>query len=672
MRTAVCGLLLAVVVAIWTVGRGPAALLYLALYALIVLPGLPLGFALFGRGHPAGWIAGAALGYPLAALAVWAAIHAGIATPSGLLATLLVFSGLTWAATRRIAVPCARLPEWSARTTVSLTAVLLVTLLLAAPPLANVGARDDQGNLRYRAYFTADFVWHTALTAELTRLSLPAHNPYLAPRPLHYYWAYFAVPAAMARAGPPPLRDVERCLRLNALLTGLVLMSTLFVAVWAAVGSSVAAAAGTLLALCASSLEGLLALWQLWSSNAPLDGLRDLNVDALTAWYFGGHRIDGLPRCLWYVPQHSMAYALGFVALAAEAAAASEASLAGILITGVALGGSALLNPFVGGVFALVWGSAVVIRAWRTTAPLSTIARHGLAAIPVALALLWCVSNGMVEGAGSALEIGIHDLSRHSPVRTFGLSLGPLFVAGLAGVFAAGPSLPSRARFLPAMLLAIVCLFLMYFVSLNVDREWVPFRAGQMLAGALAFLAARWFASAAARPGARTAIAGGLVLFALGVPTTVIDAHNARDIWNERQGPSSRWTLVLSPAQQEAFAWIRQNTPRLAIVQMEPVVRQREAWSLIPTFAQRGMAAGLPISLLRIPAYQARSEQVKAIFEMTDAAEASGLARSLRIRYLYVDATDRAAYAGTSKFDTSPQFFEPVFRQDDVGVYLVR
>ena len=78
-----------------------------------------------------------------------------------------------------------------------------LTLALAAPPLANVGARDRDGNLRYRAYFTADFVWHTALTAELTRFTLPPPgNPYLAPERIHYYWAYFLVPAAIARSGP--------------------------------------------------------------------------------------------------------------------------------------------------------------------------------------------------------------------------------------------------------------------------------------------------------------------------------------------------------------------------------------------------------------------------------------------------------------------------------------
>ena len=39
-------------------------------------------------------------------------------------------------------------------------------------------------------------------------------------------------------------------------------------------------------------------------------------------------------------------------------------------------------------------------------------------------------------------------------------------------------------------------------------------------------------------------------------------------------------------------------TPPAAIVQMDPTARGRTTWSLIPSFAQRRMAAGLPISLL--------------------------------------------------------------------------
>ena len=115
------------------------------------------------------------------------------------------------------------------------------------------------------------------------------------------------------------------------------------------------------------------------------------------------------------------------------------------------------------------------------------------------------------------------------------------------------------------------------------------------------------------------------------------------------------------------------NTPATAIVQMEPVVRGREHWTLIPSFAERRMAAGLPISLLPLPEYQERSDRVKTIFSTPDAAAAADAARRLHVDYLYVDETDVAAYPeGTRKFDAQPGLFERVYANPSVRIYRVR
>jgi uncharacterized membrane protein len=193
-----------------------------------------------------------------------------------------------------------------------------------------------------------------------------------------------------------------------------------------------------------------------------------------------------------------------------------------------------------------------------------------------------------------------------------------------------------------------------------------------MLLAALAVLAAALFAAPERRLTKAAVAVFGVVLLLAGLPTTVIDAYNARDIDNVAPGPGFHWTLVLSRDQQAAFTWIREHTPRSVVVQMEPMVRQRDSWSLIPSFAQRTMAAGLPISLLRIPEYAARSEAVKVIYASEDPAEAARIAHSMHISYLYVDVTDRSAYPGVAKFDASPQFFHPVFRSGDAAVYAVR
>ena len=47
-------------------------------YLLALVPGLPVGFALFGRRQAAGWIAGGLIGYVLTAVALWIAIAAGV------------------------------------------------------------------------------------------------------------------------------------------------------------------------------------------------------------------------------------------------------------------------------------------------------------------------------------------------------------------------------------------------------------------------------------------------------------------------------------------------------------------------------------------------------------------------------------------------------------------
>jgi uncharacterized membrane protein len=245
------------------------------------------------------------------------------------------------------------------------------------------------------------------------------------------------------------------------------------------------------------------------------------------------------------------------------------------------------------------------------------------------------------------------------------LGLGPVLAAALAGLRRL-PRQSHLSAIVGAGALALG-LFLLYFVRIS-EGSWVGFRAGQILLVAIAVLLTRTIA-ASRRRGAAVLAA---VILLLGLPTTIIDTWNASDIGNQREGPGFRWTLTTTAEQQRVFAWIRRQTPETAIVQMEPVVRAREHWTLIPSFAGRRMAAGLPISLLPQPAYVEASENVKTIYASEDARQASDIARRLRIDYLYVDAADTAAYpAGVRKFDEQPALFSKVFSSGDARLYLV-
>jgi hypothetical protein len=162
------------------------------------------------------------------------------------------------------------------------------------------------------------------------------------------------------------------------------------------------------------------------------------------------------------------------------------------------------------------------------------------------------------------------------------------------------------------------------------------------------------------------------LLLLFGLPTTIVDAYNAQDITNRSLGPGFHWTVVLTPEQQQALNWVRRATPPDAIVQMEPVARGREDWSLIPSFGERRMAGGLPISLMNVPAYQQTSDRIRTLFASPDPKEAQAIAHDLRIDYIYVDGLDRQRYPGTAKFDSSPDQFAPAFKRGAAAVYQVK
>ena len=649
----------------WMIG-GAGAWIYLLIYLAALVPGVPLGVALFGRNHAGAWIAAAVIGYALTAFAIWIPIAARMPSAITFATSWAIVTALSWFACRRVTTPSVVLPPWTPAGSTGLLAVLVLTLAVATPPFAHVGRSDTEGNRYYRAYFTADFVWHTALTSEIAKFSMPPRNPYLARQPIHYYWTYYLLPAVVSEVGPPVVRSVQMCLKINALMTGLLLMSSVFLAAWSVAGRAVASAMASGLGLLASSAEGIYETVKLWQRGVPLSELRNWNIDAVTAWPpLGGHRIDGLQRCLWYVPQHSMAYALGIVALVIAARAGASAPLAAIALGGIALGCSVAFNPLVGGVFALAYGLAIAASGWKHP---RTVFRHAIAAVPVAVALIWCASNQMVEGAGGFLQFGFLGASRQQPIVTLLLSLGPILVTGTAGLIAGGGSF---AAALPYTILAVLSLFLMYFVRLSVDQAWMAFRAGQMMIIALAALTARFISGSTTS--ARRLAAATVIVLALvcGAPTTIIDEYNAQDIHNLAMGPGFPWTIVVTPQQQRAYAWIRDNTPKTAVVQMDARSRERSTWSNVPSFAERRMAGGLPISLLNIPEYAERSDRVRTMYATGNPGEAENIARTLRIDYIYVDEVERRAYPNGIRFEGS-KAFEKVFEDGPVAVYRVR
>jgi hypothetical protein len=668
------GLLVAAIVGVaWWIGDGLGSVAYLAYYVAVTLPGWPLGWALFGRRQAAGWIAGALLGYALTTIAWWVPVVLGVPSRTSFALAWVLLVLLVWITQRGRNTPLVRLPAWGRRETTALMLVLVLVPALVAVPFHNLGRRDESGTRYYRAYFIADFVWHAALTAELSKLEWPPRNPYLASQPVHYYWTYMLVPAVASARGPSSLRNVQQALKVNALASGLLFFGAIFVAAWMAVPRAWAVAVAVALTVTASSAEGAYAVWDLLARGHPLSELRDLNIDAISTWFFQGLRVDGLQRALWYTPQHSMAGALGLVALGVAASAGANASIGAIALAGLALGASTAFNPFVGGVFSLGYGLAVLAGVVARRERPTLILRHAVAAVPVMLALGWVRLAGMVADAMGVLHFGYMGPATHAPVLSLLLSLGPMLVLAVLGIWPRR-SLPFLAL-APAVATAGLGLFFAYTLVLVPDQFWVGFRATQIVEIVAPALIAHFLASEGRSTRTRALVAGaGTACLLAGLPTTLVDGFNAQDIAYRAMGPGFRWTLPVTPDQQAAFAWIRRYTPMDAVVSMEPTVRGRDGWSLIPTFAERRMPAGVAIALLSTPEADQALALVRRLYETPDAREAWELAGRLHIDYVYLDETERKRYPGapSDKFGLHPEYFTPVFHNRRTAVFAVR
>jgi hypothetical protein len=459
----------------WTTGA--PGILYLVCWILICAPGVPLGIRAFGRRGP-GLIAGAAIGYGVTSLAWWAVIALHVPSRATFAAGWIAATVVLLALARAWRTPALTLPRWERADSVALCLVLLLVPALMGMPYRNLGRADADGRRYYRAYFTADFVWHVALTAEMTRFEMPPRNPYMADRSLHYYWTYFVVPATLSAVGPGPVRDVQVALKANAIATAALLLGSFFCFAATATRRRTVAAVAVVFVVLASSAEAFAAGYDLLSRGRSLLALRDINVDAVTAWWYNGLRLDGVHRTMYYTPQHGLSCAVGLLAMTVAAAGGARVPFRTVMLSGLLLGGATFFNPFLGFAFCAIYGLAILADAFVSHRGVIVILPHAAAAVLPVCAAGWGILNAMSEGAGEALTVGWTGHARNAPVATLMLSLGPVLVPAIAGFLASRRVWGQPARTAGAGIL--VGLFLFYFVMLT-DQFWVGFRAGQIL-----------------------------------------------------------------------------------------------------------------------------------------------------------------------------------------------
>ena len=249
----------------------------LAIVGWFSLPGVLLGWRLYG-GRPGGWtaalLAGPAWGYVLSSLVLLDLWAFGVRSFPILMLAPIPAMVLVWPA--RALAANLNPPEFSRKDLTAVAFVLLAILAIVARPYSQVGVDLPEGRA-YRAYFTADFVWAMAVTAEVSKGDMPPRNPYYMNDALHYYWLMHLLPAAEHRSAGATLR-LEQILLVNGLWASLMFGGFFYFFLRHFVDRSWAAALAAIGVLFCSSFEGA-ERW--WWTGATLDQLRLVNLSLI-------------------------------------------------------------------------------------------------------------------------------------------------------------------------------------------------------------------------------------------------------------------------------------------------------------------------------------------------------------------------------------------------------
>ena len=669
----VAGAYLAALIAV----AGPAALVFgVSSQLIFLLPGVLIVRAI---APGASWLAPVAFG-PLLGQALgsfvltllWVAGGRGVWTI--VVAPLLV--AVLMIPARRLAGPPPpakagrfRFPATDRNDLIALALLLLLVPLVTGLPFAHVGELSADGQ-DYRAYFTADYVWRRAVVIELAKGDAMPLNPYFRGDALHYYWMPHVLTGVQYRFASG-WAALDELLLIRSIAIDAALVAFLYGMVRAFAVRPAFAAAGVAFVVLSSSFEGLYAMLQFIRDGATVREVRNLNIDAISRWWFQGIPIDGLQRLLFYQPHHAVGYGIGLIGLLAIARRTRAFDAAAFAIAGVCLGLSVAISSFAGGmltVAAAMHEGVAVIRAldWRRA-----IVHATAAAIPLALAAGLTVALRYVDGSGAVVAFELNRMATREFWWVTFLSFGPVLLLCLAAL----PALAQERRGLGIFAaLTASCVLFYFFINVRDHQDvYVGWRVGHFMFMAATVVIGILFerlhtAPPALRPLGWAAVA---VIGLLGLPTTVIDVYNTQDITNFNEAPAGPWTLRLTPDDLQVFDWLKHNTTADAVVQVDPVPRDPSSWAYLPAFGERRMAAGLPISMIPLAKYQEASHAVRQIY---DEPPLFAYERAVRagINYIIVGPPERSVHEGVeARFDSLPDLLPRVFRNGTISIYAV-
>ena len=647
---------------------GPAALAFgLISQAIFIAPGILILRAIAPR---QGWLPIAAFG-PLVGQALGCFVMtllwvAGGRGPWLLIVTPLIVAALAWPA-RRLEGRW-KLPAAEPGDAVAVALLLILVTLIVGLPFAHVGEITPDGQA-YRAYFTADYVWRRAVVIELAKGAPIPVNPYFTGDVLHYYWMPHILTGAQYRfAGA--WASLDELLLIRSISIDLFFVTFLYGVVRLFRVKPWAAAAGAAFVILSTSFEGLYVLFDLSTKNVPISAVKNLNIDAISRWYFQGIPIDGLQRLLFYQPHHIVGYCIGLIGLLALAVRTRAVDPAALAISGVCLALSIVISSFAGlmvTVAAMLFEFVGVVRSFDWMRGI----KHGIAAaIPLLASVGIVFWLGYVDRSGSVVEFIVNPVAVHSFFWVTLLSFGPILVVTALAI----PALMSERRGLSILgALAVTSLAFYFFVNVRDHQDvYVGWRVGHFLFMSAAVVIGVLLEYVYARPSTWQPLQWAAIAIALlaGLPTTIIDIYNTQDI--SEHGEAPYFTMMMRPDELQAFDWIQKNTRPDSLFQVDPIVRAVDSWAYLPAFAERRMAIGLPISMVPLAKYQQGSEAINLIFEEPPLAAYERAARA-KVNYVLIGPQERKAHPGVEeRFNSIPNQMPLAWKNGTISIYEVK
>jgi hypothetical protein len=555
---------------------------------------------------------------------------------------------------------------------IGLSVLWLLAALIVGPVFARVG-ESTPGGLAYRAYFIADLFAHMTVVAELIKGATPPLNPFYPHEAFPYYWSYFTLPAIFAKLRPDLL--VDRGILVTDIFDAALFVSTGYIVLRSLGASALATAMSWVVVIIGSSYEGLYFIWSQMAIKRSVWEFKYVNIDAITRWFWDLPPVDGLQRIMWYTPQHEMAITFGLLVLLLIVKSRRPNSVPRGVADGLLLGAMVAFSSFNGmllvGSYALAETAILALNGGRDL--FRWVLSRGVAAVIVLCFVGLTLALGMVQHTPNAFILGWNLHFLRGPLAFAFLSFGAALLFAPLGIARLWQS--CRLRTTVAAVI-VVSLVLFLFVDLRGhENSYVTFRTSQLILLVLAVLLAfaidtwrQW-----ARPVSIALFAALFIATVAAVPTVAMDWFNSRDISNVEMDPGGfPWTLYVTPDDQAAARWIRENLPIDAQVQTDPWARARNEWAFVTVFAERRMTTGIGIFELNPTRFQQNVNRIKIVFRSLNVDDAYGYCQRMNIEYLYVGDIERRIHgAGVRKFNEHPEKWQLVYRQGSVEIFKV-